>query len=170
MRRRLYFLLPDVESAERTANNLLLVRIEHRHMHFLARRGTPLGALHEASFLQKTDAVHGAKLGMAIGAVGGFMLGLFMYLTPPDNMPLELVTILLGTLVGAVFGAWASSLVALSVPNTRLRRFAPDIEAGKVLLIVDLPGRRIEEIQGLVRRHHPEASHHGSETTVPAFP
>jgi hypothetical protein len=31
MRRRLYFLLPDVESAHRIANDLLLARIEDRH-------------------------------------------------------------------------------------------------------------------------------------------
>src|SRR5688500_11184033 len=32
MRRRLYFLLPDVESARRTADDLLLARVEDRHM------------------------------------------------------------------------------------------------------------------------------------------
>ena len=46
MLRRLYWLLPDVESARRTADDLLLARVEHGHMHFLARRGTDLGALH----------------------------------------------------------------------------------------------------------------------------
>src|SRR5579885_3248105 len=38
MRRRLYFVLPDLDSARRTADDLLLARIEHRHMYFLARR------------------------------------------------------------------------------------------------------------------------------------
>src|SRR5439155_682216 len=42
MRRRLYWLLPDVESARRTVDDLLLARIEDRHMHVLARRGTDL--------------------------------------------------------------------------------------------------------------------------------
>ena len=32
MRRRLYFVLPDVESARRTADDLLLARIEDRHI------------------------------------------------------------------------------------------------------------------------------------------
>ena len=53
MRRRLYWLLPDVESARRTANDLLLDRIDDAHMHYLARRGTDLGELHEASVLQR---------------------------------------------------------------------------------------------------------------------
>jgi len=41
MRRRLYFLLPDLGSAIQTANDLLLARIEDSHMHFLAKRGCP---------------------------------------------------------------------------------------------------------------------------------
>jgi len=73
MRRRLYWMLPDVDSARRCANDLLLARIEDRHMHFLARRGVDLAELHEASMLQKSDVRHGALLG---GVIGGIMGGL----------------------------------------------------------------------------------------------
>jgi hypothetical protein len=170
MRRRLYFLLPGLDSAAPTANDLLLARIEDRHMHFLARRGTPLGELHEANFLQKTDAVHGAELGMVIGAIGGALVGVYMVLTPPEGVELQFGLALIGALVGAMFGAWASSMVALSVPNSRLKRFAADIDAGKILLMVDVPHGRVQEIQELVRRRHPEATDHGMEATVPAFP
>ena len=170
MRRRLYFLLPDLASASQTANDLLLARVDDRNMHFLARRGTPLGPLREATTLQKGDAVHGAELGLAIGAVGGFLLGVYMVMTPPDGMHLQLVTVLLSTLVGAAFGAWAASLVAMSVPNTRLKAFQADIEAGKILLMVDVPLSRVVEVQELVTRRHPEATAHGVEPTLPAFP
>jgi hypothetical protein len=51
----MYVTLPDVGSARKLANDLLLARVEDKHMHFLARRGTDLGELHEASYLQKTD-------------------------------------------------------------------------------------------------------------------
>src|SRR5213079_2392246 len=67
MRRRLYFLLPDVESARHTADDLLLARVEDRHMHFLARRGTDLGELHEASYLFKTDLLHDAGAMQQVG-------------------------------------------------------------------------------------------------------
>ena len=55
MTHRLYFVLPDVASARQLADDLLLARVEDRRMHFLAKRGTELGALHEASHFQKTD-------------------------------------------------------------------------------------------------------------------
>ena len=60
MRLRMYVTLPDLASAKQLANDLLLARVEDRYMHFLAKRGTDLGELHEASYLQKTDTVHGA--------------------------------------------------------------------------------------------------------------
>jgi len=78
--------------------------------------------------------------------------------------------VLISTVIGAVFGAWAASLVAMSVPNTRLKPFQKAIDAGKILLMVDLPTSRIEEVQELVSRRHPEASAHGIEPTMPAFP
>jgi hypothetical protein len=170
MRRRLYFLLPDLASADQTANDLLLARVDDRHMHFLAKRGTPLGALREATFMQKGDLVHGAELGLAIGGIGGFLLGVYMVLTPPEGVTLQLVTVLASTLIGAVFGAWAASLVAMSVPNTRLKAFQAEIEAGKLLLMVDVPLSRVDEIQELVTRCHPEATAHGIEPQLPAFP
>jgi hypothetical protein len=170
MRRRLYFLLPDLGSAIRTANDLLLARIEDRFMHFLAKRGMSLGELHEANALQKSDAVHGAELGFVIGGVGGFLIGIYIYLTPPDGVALQLVTVLISTVIGAAFGAWAASLVAMSVPNSRLKPFQKDIAAGKILLMVDVPPSRIEEVRDLVSRRHPEAAARGIEATLPAFP
>lgn len=170
MRRRLYFLLPDLRSATQTADDLLLARIEDRHMRFLARRGTSLGGLHEAGFLQKSDAVHGAQLGFVIGGVGGFLIGIYIYLTPPEGVALQLVTVLLATIVGAVLGAWMASLVATSVPNSRLKPFQSDIAAGKILLMLDVPPSRIEELRDMVSRRHPEAAARGLEPTLPAFP
>ncbi|HMH17766.1 MAG TPA: DUF1269 domain-containing protein [Burkholderiales bacterium] len=170
MRRRLYFLLPDLGSAVQTANDLLLARIEDRHMHFLAKRGMPLGKLHEANYLQKSDAVHGAELGFVIGGVGGFLLGIYIYLTPPEGIALQLVTVLIGTVIGAVFGAWAASLVAMSVPNSRLKSFQKEIDAGKILLMVDVQPSQIRDLRDLVSRRHPEAAARGIEATMPAFP
>jgi hypothetical protein len=158
-----------MRSATQTANDLLLARIEDRHMHFLAKRGTPLDGLHEASFLQKSDAVHGAQLGLVLGGVIGFLIGVYIYLTPPDGVALELVTVLLATVIGAILGAWMASLVASSVPNTRLKSFQDELDAGKILLMLDAPQSRIEELNGLVARSFPEAVR-GTEATSPAFP
>jgi hypothetical protein len=170
MRRRLYFVLPDLGSAIRTANDLLLARVEDRYMHFLARRGMSLGELHEANYFQKTDLRHSMQIGFILGGCLGFLVGIYIYMTPPEGANLQLVTILIATVVGALFGAWAASMIGISTPNTALKRFEAEIGEGRVLLMVDVPKDRVGEIQELVHRSHPEASDHGLEPTIPAFP
>ena len=170
MTHRLYFLAPDVASAKQIADDLLLARVEDRRMHFLAKRGTDLGALHEASYLQKTDIVHGASVGVISGGAVGLALGLLLLYYPPGSAPLQWVTLLLTTIIGALFGAWVSSMVATQIPNSRLTLFEQAIEQGKILLILDLPMSRDAEIRTMLDRRHPEAIPSGQEALVPAFP
>jgi hypothetical protein len=170
MRRRLYFLLPDVDSARRTADDLLLARIEDRHMRFLAKRGTDLGELHEASYLQKTDLVHGAGIGLMLGGIGGLVLGAIIVAYPPEGTNPQLVAVLIAAIIGGVLGAWMSSMAAAAVPNSRLKQFQDDIERGKVLAMVDVPYGRVGQIRELVLARHPEAVSGGQETRFPAFP
>ena len=170
MRLRMYVTLPDVQSARRLANDLLLARIEDRHMHFLARRGTDLGELHEASYLQKSDTSHAAIVGMLIGGALGAILGAIIVNFPPGAMTVEIGAVLITTIVGSGLGMWISSMVGLSVPNSRLKAFESDIEAGKVLLMLDVPAGRYQEVHDVIARTHPEAVDGGNEPTVPAFP
>jgi hypothetical protein len=129
MRRRLYFLLPDVVSARRTAADLLLARVEHRHMHVLAKRGTDLTELHEANPLQKTDLVHGAERGRD-RRIGGCSR-LFVVLTPPE-FTLELATVLRRR--SAAPQRMGAEPRRRGGPQSQLKRTQP-IEAGRVLMV-----------------------------------
>ena len=170
MRLRMYVTLPDLASAKRLADDLLLARIEDRHMHFLARRGTDLGELHEASYLQKTDTVHGAFTGLVVGGIAGVVAGALLVNFPPGGLSLDLVAVLIAAVVGAGLGTWVASMVGLQVPNSRLKNFDHDIEDGKILAMVDVPSTRYDEVRQVIARTHPEAADHGHEPTVPAFP
>src|SRR5258706_9103963 len=157
MRLRMYVTLPDTSSAKKLADDLLLARIEDRHMHFLARRGTDLGELHEASYLQKTDAMHGMAVGLVTGGVIGILLGLFLVYFPPGGTTLQMVTVLITAIVGGGLGAWVATMVGLQVPNSRLRGFDHDLEEGKILLMLDVPSGRYEQVKEIIARTHPEA-------------
>ena len=170
MRRRLYFTVPDTTSARRIRDELLLARIEDQHIHVMARDGVALTGLNEASILQTSDFVHGAETGLAIGGGIGIVAGLVAVFFPPAGIDLQLVTILLTALVGAAFGAWVASMVASSIPNSRLKGFQSALAAGQILMMVDAPSGRMDEIRLLVRSHHPEAMNSGVEPTIPAFP
>jgi uncharacterized membrane protein YeaQ/YmgE (transglycosylase-associated protein family) len=170
MRRRLYFLLPDTTSAKQVVDDLLLARVEERHMHFLARDGVSLDGLHEASILQKSDIVHGAESGLVVGGIAGIIAGLVVLAFPPTGSSMHLVTVLLTAMLGAAFGVWVSSMIASSVPNSRLKAFDKAIAEGKILLMVDVPASRVEDVRSLLGKRHPEAAAGGQEPTIPAFP
>jgi hypothetical protein len=169
MRRRLYFMLPDLDSARAMRDELLLARIEIGHMRFMGREPLPPD-MPDCSFVQRTDLVHGAQLGIVIGAMVGLCAGVFLTLFPVEGMTMRTAAILLVTLGGALFGGWASGMNAAAVPNTRLKQFAQPIEQGKVLLIIDVPVARVEEIEGMIAKRHPEISFGGMEPPMLAFP
>jgi hypothetical protein len=170
MRRRLYFIMPDLQSARKAMDDLLLARIEERHIHFLARRGTPMDGLHEANHLQKSDLVHGAQVGMALGALLGFILGAVLVMTLFTDDRWQIVTVLGSGVLGALFGTWVASMVGSAVPNSRLKQFSKVIDEGKLLLMADVPEHRVAEVRGLLNASHPEAEDRGVDPHIPAFP
>jgi hypothetical protein len=170
MRRRLYFILPDLGCAIRTANDLLLARIEDRHMHFAGRDGMSLGSLHGATLAQTSDLQHSVQVGAAIGLCGGLLLGTYLVVAQPAGLDSGIGTFLACTFFGGMFGSWASSLIGLSVPSKKLAPFKDEIQAGKILLMVDVPVERVAEIQELVQGEAPAVIDRGEDPAIPAFP
>lgn len=170
MRRRLYFVLPNVKTARAVFDKLLLARIEQQHVFFLAKDDIELGDLPVATMLQKSDEVHGLAQGLVIGGATGALAGIIALVFPPFGMMMGLGVILAMSLVGAVVGFWASGMVASAVPNTRLKKFEQEIEQGKILLLVDVPKDQIKEISRIIREQHPDATARGRDPTIPAFP
>ncbi|NML47546.1 DUF1269 domain-containing protein [Ramlibacter sp. G-1-2-2] len=171
MHSRIYWLLPDVESARATMNDLLLARVEYRHMHFVAREGTDMRGLHEANVLQTSDVVRSAEMGLIIGASVGGLLGALVAVHYPITGYEPQWGIAAGLAAGgAVFGVWTSTMIGVSTPSKRLQRFQKEIEDGKILLMVDSLMWRVKEIEDRLRAQHPEAHLEGTEPDVPAFP
>ena len=170
MRRRMYYVMPDIASARRIMDDLLLARIEERHIHCLARQGTLMEGLHEANVFQKTDLVHGAQVGLLCGALLGCVVGGAVVWYFPVAGIWQTVTVLAATIIGALFGVWVSSMIGSSIPNSRLRQFDGLIGEGKILVMADVPEHRTEEVRSLLGERHPEAASRGLEPHIPAFP
>jgi hypothetical protein len=166
-----YWLLPDLASARRTMDDLLLARIAEQHMHFVAREDVDMTGLHAANVLQTSDVIRAAQVGLVIGGSVGALLGVFAAVFFPivGNEPQWGIAAVLA-IVGGGFGAWASSMIGVSTPSHRLRRFEPAIEKGQILLMVDVPRSRVEEIETRLQTLHPEAHLEGVEANIPAFP
>jgi hypothetical protein len=171
MRHRLYYLLPDVTVARGVLNDLLLARIECRHIHFVSSGDSLPPDLPAATLMQRTDIVRGAEMGVAIGAALGLALGIgLLYYFDIDRAGVKAAVVVLATLVGMLFGTWASSMQAASMPNSRLASFVPDMEKGSILLMVDVPSGSIEQVESLLANRHPEMHFSGEESRIPTFP
>ena len=170
--RRLYFLVPTIESATQIVDELLLARVEERHLHIAAKDHHPLHDAHlpEANLLQESDFIPAVEKGIAVGGGTGVLAGLVAMTFPPAGLVLGGGAILGMGLVGAGFGAWVSGMIGISIENSQLKEFEEAIEAGQLLLMIDIPKGRVDEITDLVKKHHPEAEVEGTEPTIPAFP
>src|SRR3989442_1364844 len=101
---------------------------------------------------------------------GCLVLGAVIVASPPEGMQPQLVAVLIAAVVGGILGAWMASMAAAAVPNSRLKAFHEDIERGKVLLMLDVPYGRVEQIREVVVSRHPEAVAGGQASRYPAFP
>lgn len=167
MKRRLYYMLPDVSSARNILDELLLARIEERHMQFFSEEDMLPADMPKVNFFQKTDLIHGLEFGALIGGISGLIAGALFLLFPTDDVQLNIIALLLAGLGGSLFGSWMSGRAAVSIPNSRLSRFLPGIKQGQVLLIIDVPFYRVSEIENLIAGRHPEIYFGGIERHIP---
>jgi hypothetical protein len=160
--RRIYFLVPNIEITKKIVDELLLARIEERHIHVLAKRGTPLEDLPEATFLQKTDFLPALEQGVALGGATGLLAGL-VAIALPTGLVLGGGALFAITLAGAGVGGLMSSMVGSSIGNRRIEQFQEAMEKGEFLLMTDVPRDRVEEIEAIIKKHHPEAECEGTD-------
>jgi len=114
--RRIYFLIPNTVIAGAIVDELLLERVEERHIQIVAKTGTPLGELPEASVLESSDFYPALEQGIALGGVTGLLSGL-VAVAVPTGLVLGGGAVLAITLAGAgVAGScpawWASAPIA----------------------------------------------------------
>jgi hypothetical protein len=152
-------------------DDLLLARVTERQIHFVGGEDADLSGLHAANILQTSDLIRSAQMGLIFGGLAGVLLGGLVALYFPifgDGTEFGMIAVI--AILGALFGAWSSSMIGVSVPSHRLERFTPAIEAGQILLMVDVPRSRVDETEARLKALHPEAHLEGVEPDIPAFP
>jgi len=163
-------MVPDIKTAKIVVDELLLKRVDEHHIHVVAKEGTQLGDLPEANLLQKSDFIPAMERGLAVGGITGVLAGIAAVTFPPAGLVLGGGAILGTSLAGAGIGAWISGMIGMDVPNSQIEKFEGAIEKGEVLMMIDIPKERVEEIEALVQQHHPDADMGGTEPHIPAFP
>ncbi len=168
--RRLYFLVPDAAAAQTIVNELLLAHIPEKHIHVVAREGTPMGHLPEAGLAQKTDLIPAIERGLGYGGATGTLAGLIVIAVPGVAVISAGALVVALAVAGTVFGAWLSSMIGISIESPRLKQYEQAIQSGQFLMMVDVLASRVDDVNTLIQQLHPEASPEGMEPAIPAFP
>ena len=142
MTQRLAILSNDVDDAASVVETLRSAGYSDDDMYVITRDDIILEDLPEADARQYSDLLPALKRGAGVGGALGLFGGLLMATVPPAGLALSAAAVTAMTAGGAAFGAWTSSLLGISVPNSRLEEFQKAIEAGKTLVLVDVEEER----------------------------
>jgi len=137
MTQRIAFLTDTVENAKRVVETLRAAEVADEDMFVVTRQDIILEDLPEADPRQYSDLFPAAKRGAGVGGALGLFAGLLMATVPPAGIAVGGAAIGAMAAGGAVFGAWTSSLVGISVPNSKLEEFQHAIDDGATLVLVD---------------------------------
>lgn len=167
--KRLYFMIPNIESATEIVKALQAQGVANEGIHVIVKDDDSLQdklaltQLLEPSIFEKTDILHalirGAIIGAAVGLIAGFLIVQF----PPEEFMLGPGTIAAFTAFGAIFGAWSSSLIGISVPNPLFEKLERAVEAGGIMMLVDIPKEKEVGLLDYMRLNHPEIIIHGAQ-------
>jgi len=159
MKLKLEFLLPDLKSANKVCEKLLVARVEENNIHFLARPDINLGKLQAATALEKSNMVHEGERGVLIGAGFGLLVGLYVLNFPPwiTKSPLWYtdtdwyIVLLVTVLAGAFSVAFGAALLGVNVFNSDLKRYKNRIDKGEILMMVKVPFYKVSAIRKIVK-------------------
>jgi len=162
----LYFLVPDLELTRKVVDELRQLGMTEEDIGVIARADVDLEDLPEADMAETSDLKPALKRGIAVGGAGGLLAGLIVTIVP-GGFALGGLALAAATVGGGAFGAWISTLIGVSVPNSEIEEFRQAVRDGQILMLVDAAGPRHEEIREAIVRHHPEVVFGGEEHLLP---
>lgn len=156
--KRLYFLVPDIDTTTRLVSELREIDIKDADISIVGKDHHALeqAHLHEGGAFASSDFSHAVARGIALGGTTGLLAGIAAVTFPPAGLVFGGGAILGMGLFGAGCGAWASSLIGISVPERGVKRYEAAIEQGQLLMLVDVPRWQVESVCAVIRSHHPE--------------
>lgn len=162
----LYFLVPDQQTAHKVVEELRTIGLGEDEIGLVARGDVDLEDLPEADVGETSDVKPALRRGIATGGATGLLAGLVVNIIP-GGLALGGLALAAATVAGGAFGAWASSLVGIAIPNSEVETYRDAIERGQILMIVHAAKADEDQIRESVVRHHPEVVFGGHEHVLP---
>lgn len=133
-KRRQVYLVDDMAHARHAADVARACGMADDNIRFVARPDIEIRRMDNSRKVADSDFTKAALRGAAWGGIVG-MVASFVALGAFEGM--RWWGVLPGVAMGAMVGAWASSLVGASIADPVHRRFTKEIAAGNVLVVID---------------------------------
>ncbi|MCL1526459.1 hypothetical protein [Xanthomonas nasturtii] len=145
MKLRHVYSTADLDSAQRVLLAARGAGIDNDALSLIARSDIELQDVPDARKDAKTDFLPAAARGAATGGAAGLVAGLVAIAVPPIGLTLAGAGVM--ALAGALVGSWSSALIGATVPDPVRRQFEDEIQAGRVLVIVDAEQAALQDAE-----------------------
>jgi len=135
MKTRHVYATPDIAAARAAVQAATDAGIDRDDVSLIAKGEVEMDKVPDALKESDTDFKPAALRGALGGGAAGLIAGIVGVAVPPLGLTLAGAGAL--ALAGAAVGTWSAALVGSSVPDSVRRTFEDEIEAGRVLVVVD---------------------------------
>lgn len=136
MKHRHVYSTQDMTHARKTIAALHMRGIGNAAISLVARSDVELERIPDSLKEADTDSVPAAVRGMELGGATGLLAGLAAVAFAPFGVTLA-GAVAIGAM-GALVGGWSSALMGASLPDPVRQQFDAEIQAGRVLVLVDI--------------------------------
>jgi hypothetical protein len=148
MKTRRVFSTPSVAVARDAIGAACRTGVEDTDISLIARSDIELEAIPERHKESDTDFMPAALKGASIGGATGLLAGIAAVVIPPFGVTLAGAAIM--TVLGAAVGTWSAALMGSSLPDPVRRKFEEEIEAGRILVVLDAEDDQLPAIEAAV--------------------
>jgi hypothetical protein len=135
MKSRHVFSTPDLPAARRAIAAARAVGVADDDISLVARSDIEMESVPTERLEASADTVPAALRGAGAGAVVGLLAGIGAVAIPAFGITVAGAGLL--ALIGAAVGGWSSALAGSGFPNPVRRMFEAEIEAGRILVVID---------------------------------
>ncbi len=161
MYRRLFFLFPNKEDAQKAVQNLMSIKISLRQMHVLSKPGANLEGLPAPSPNQRRDMHTKIEDTLWNLNLGIFFTALIIFVASFINANFILCAIAFLVMAATYWTGY----YYLTKPTIHLSGFHAAFEHNEILLMVDIPKNQISTVERVVHNKCPSASEEGISWT-----
>ena len=157
---RLYLVVPNIEKTAEILKKLWEQKAMIDGIHIVVKDFDHMGVkpLLESGIFKTTDVTAALLRGAVAGGLLGIGVGGLLMKFPPHEFSFGIGSMIALSIFGMLFGAWASSLIGVSILNPTVEKIKNAAEKGSLIMLIDLPKARENEVMNFIRSYYPETT------------